>query len=172
LENLQSEVLSRTVKIPILTSFGDIAMAIGPLFDPYLETTMTVLQQAGSVQAGLNDYEMIDYVNQLREGILETYVGIVTAFKNTEKAQRLLPHVSAMLDLIRRSLEDEDKTENAIKLGVGLIGDLADTFPNGQIKEFLLTDWIAAALKAKSRVSPETKKTMRWAREMVKRSTA
>lgn len=50
LENLQSEVLSRSVKVPILASFGDIAMAIGPQFEPYLETTMTVLQQAGSIQ--------------------------------------------------------------------------------------------------------------------------
>ena len=51
LENLQSEVLSRSVKIPILSCFGDIALAIGPSFEPYLETTMTVLQQAGSLQA-------------------------------------------------------------------------------------------------------------------------
>lgn len=29
---------------------------------------------------------MIDYVNQLREGILEAYVGIVTGLKNTEKS--------------------------------------------------------------------------------------
>lgn len=30
---------------------------------------------------------MIDYVNQLREGILEAYVGIVTGLKDTEKSQ-------------------------------------------------------------------------------------
>jgi len=71
-----------------------------------------------------------------------------------------------MLDLIRRTLDDEEKTDAATKLAVGLIGDLADTFPNGQIKEFLLTDWVAAALKNKMRVSAETKKTMRWAREV------
>jgi importin subunit beta-1 len=50
LENLQSEVLNRNVKISILACFGDIALAIGPAFAPYLETTMGVLRQAGSVQ--------------------------------------------------------------------------------------------------------------------------
>jgi importin subunit beta-1 len=50
LENLQSEVLNRNVKISILSCFGDIALAIGPAFEPYLETTMGVLRQAGSVQ--------------------------------------------------------------------------------------------------------------------------
>ena len=50
LNNLQSEVLNRNVKISILASFGDIALAIGPKFAPYLDTAMGVLGQAGSVQ--------------------------------------------------------------------------------------------------------------------------
>jgi hypothetical protein len=50
LENLQSEVLNRNVKISILSCFGDIALAIGPSFEPYLDTTMSVLRQAGAVQ--------------------------------------------------------------------------------------------------------------------------
>ena len=50
LENLQSEVLNRTVKITILACFGDIALAIGPAFEPYLSSTMAVLRQAGALQ--------------------------------------------------------------------------------------------------------------------------
>ena len=48
-ENLQSETLNRNVKIPILSCFGDIALAIGPAFEPYLDTTMNVLRQAGGI---------------------------------------------------------------------------------------------------------------------------
>ena len=50
LENLQSEILNRTVKIAILSCFGDVALAVGPAFEPYLATTMNVLRQAGAVQ--------------------------------------------------------------------------------------------------------------------------
>ncbi len=50
LENLQSDVLNRNVKISILSCFGDIALAIGPAFEPYLETAMGVLRQAGAVE--------------------------------------------------------------------------------------------------------------------------
>src|SRR5258707_11560724 len=92
LENLSSDVLNRNVKISILACFGDIALAIGPKFEPYLETAMTVLKQAAALQANpvrvsqgyllppneelLNpdlqlDYESIDYIANLREGILE-----------------------------------------------------------------------------------------------------
>jgi importin subunit beta-1 len=50
LENLQSDLVGRNVKITILSTFGDIALAIGPAFEPYLATTMNVLQQAGAVE--------------------------------------------------------------------------------------------------------------------------
>lgn len=50
LENLQSEVLNRNVKISILSCFGDIALAINTAFEPYVDTTMGVLRQASAVQ--------------------------------------------------------------------------------------------------------------------------
>jgi len=172
LENLQSDVLNRNVKISILSCFGDIALAIGPQFEPYLDTTMGVLRQAGNVQPNPLDYDLVDYVAQLREGILEAYTGIVTAFRNTEKAPVLLPHIPAILELIQRCLADEERTDAVVKLSFGLLGDAADCFPNGQIKSLLLTDWIANILRSKLRMSSDIKQTMRWAREMVKRATA
>ncbi|KAJ3709606.1 armadillo-type protein [Lentinula raphanica] len=171
LENLQSDVLNRNVKIVILSCFGDIALAIGPGFEPYLQTTMNVLQQAGAVQPDPLDYDLMDYVSQLREGIIEAYTGVVTGFKNTPKAQLLLPYASSILDLTQRCLADDEKTESLAKLCYGLIGDLADAFPNGEIKQLLLQSWIASELKAKHRMSADAKKTMRWARDMVKRAT-
>lgn len=105
-------------------------------------------------------------MQSLREGILEAYVGIVTAFKNTEKAGLLLPHVQSMLDLCQRCLADSERTDATVKLAVGLIGDLADTFPNGEIKQLLLAEWVASELRTRSRVTPELKKMIRWAREV------
>ncbi|KAL4253746.1 importin beta family protein [Abortiporus biennis] len=172
LENLQSEVLNRNVKIPIVSCFGDIALAIGPAFEPYLNTTMGVLRQAGVVQPNPLDIELVEYVALLREGILEAYTGIVTGFKNTEKASLLLPHVQGILELIQRCLADSDRTEVTLKLCFGLIGDLADTFSDGQIKQLLLAEWIATELRPRQRMGSETKRTMRWARDMVKRATA
>ena len=49
LENLSSETSSRNVKIHILSCFEDIALAIGPAFEPYLDHTMHMLRQAGQI---------------------------------------------------------------------------------------------------------------------------
>ncbi|KAH7907378.1 armadillo-type protein [Hygrophoropsis aurantiaca] len=171
-ENLQSDVLNRNVKISILSCFGDIALAIGVAFEPYLDTTMGVLRQAGAVQPNPLDFDLVDYVAQLREGILEAYTGIVTGLKNTDKVTLLLPHSPAILELIQRCLGDDDRSESVIKLSFGLLGDLADSFPNGQLKQSLLSEWIASELRSKRGMPPDAKKTMRWAREMVKRATA
>ncbi|KAG6332567.1 hypothetical protein ID866_6517 [Astraeus odoratus] len=172
LENLQSEVLNRNVKISVLSCFGDIALAIGVAFEPYLETTMGVLRQAGAVQPNPLDFDLVDYVAQLREGILEAYTGIVTGFKTTDKVALLLPHSRTILELVQRCLADDERSETTVKLCFGLVGDLADCFPNGQLKQLLLSEWIASELRSKRGMSPETKKTMRWAREMIKRATA
>ncbi|KAF8720311.1 hypothetical protein AX14_011024 [Amanita brunnescens Koide BX004] len=171
LENLQSDVLGRNVKISILSCFGDIALAVGPQFEPYLDTTMSVLRQAGGVEPNPLDYDLVEYVGQLREGILEAYTGIVTGLKKTEKVNILLPYVPSLLELLHRCFQDEERSDALTKLAYGLLGDLADSFPNGEIKQLLLVNWVASELRSKQRMPQETKKTMRWAREMVKVAT-
>jgi hypothetical protein len=78
----------------------------------------------------------------------------------------LLPRVPEIFDLIQRSLSDEERTDAVVKSSFGLIGDLAETFPNGQLKNLLLAEWIHQELRSKSRMSSETKRTARWAREV------
>ena len=112
------------------------------------------------------DIELVEYVQLLREGILEAYVGIVSAFKSTEKVGLLLPHVPAMLELCQKCVLDSDRPDATTKLVIGLIGDLADAFPNGEIKNLLLEDWIALELRGRNRSSSELKKMARWAREV------
>lgn len=51
LENLQIPTVGRDVKLAVLGCFGDVALAIGGDYEPYLETTMLVLKQAGEYNA-------------------------------------------------------------------------------------------------------------------------
>lgn len=140
--NLQSPVLHRNVKPNILSCFGDVAMAIGDKFEPYLEIVMMVLQQAGSMRAEKDNYEMIEYVNTLHEGNVEAYVGIVQGFTATDSPKRkfqkamwsrekrlinllvmaLTPYVSGMFQFLQALALDPNRSESLTRAMVGLLG--------------------------------------------------
>ncbi|PWN46943.1 putative karyopherin beta-1 subunit [Violaceomyces palustris] len=175
--NLQSPVLNRSVKPPILSCFGDVAMAIGPAFEPYLPTTMSVLQEASLVAPPQDpsDYEMTDYINSLREGIAEAYVGIVSGLRGGERTAALQPFVETMFAFIALvAAAQVERSEALIRGTIGLLGDLASAFPNGELKVLLQQQWISEFIKAgrgRGNTS-ETRKTAAWAKEMVKKASA
>ena len=45
----------------------------------YLDHVMAALMQASQCEVDRQDFDMIDYLNQLREGCLEAYTGIIQA---------------------------------------------------------------------------------------------
>jgi importin subunit beta-1 len=93
-------------------------------------------------------------------------VSILQILLTLVSAGLLVEHVPAILELIQRCLQDEERSDSLVRNAFGLLGDIADTFPNGEIKNILLQPWIATELRAKVRMGAETRKTMRWAREV------
>ena len=105
LKNLSSNQLHRSVKPPIFSCFGDIALAIGENFEKYLLYAMPMLQSAAELSAHTSgaDDDLVDYTNSLRNGILEAYSGIFQGFKNSPETQLLIPfalHILQFLDSI------------------------------------------------------------------------
>lgn len=77
LENLGDNSVHRSVKPQILTVFGDIVLSIGSEFKKYLDVVLSTLAQASQCQVDRNDFDMVDYLNELREGVLDAYTGII-----------------------------------------------------------------------------------------------
>ncbi|CAO2821335.1 unnamed protein product [Amaranthus hypochondriacus] len=129
LKDLSSNQLHRSVKPPIFSCFGDIALAIGENFEKYLMYSMPMLQSAADLSAhtaGADD-EILEYTNLLRNGILEAYSGILQGFKNTSKAQLLLPYARHILSFIDSIYQGKDMDDAVMKTAIGVLGDLADT---------------------------------------------
>lgn len=84
---LQSPTLGNQFKPAILQSFGDIAQSIGGGFESYLSVVAQVLQQAAgiSTQENASNFEMLDYIVSLREGIMDAWSGIVMALRGSGK---------------------------------------------------------------------------------------
>lgn len=172
-ENLQSQTLSRDVKPTILSSFGDIALGIGRGFEPYLQTTMAVLQQADQSvsSAGNVDVEMWEFIATLREGIAEAYVGIVGGLRADDRIQMLKPYVDSIFNFLRALSTDtvSERTEPLLRSAVGLLGDLCASFPSGELKLLLGASWVPELIReARNRsFGQETRRTAQWTRKQV-----
>lgn len=135
LKDLSNSMLHRSVKPPIFSCLGDIALAINAEFEKYLPYVMPMLQGASEHCAQLNvlDEDMVDYGNQLRRSIFEAYSGILQGFKNS-KAELMMPHAGHLLQFIELVFKDKDREEGVTKAAVAVMGDLADTLgPNLKI---------------------------------------
>lgn len=103
---------------------------------------MQVLQQASNISAGNTDknYEMIEYVISLREGIMDAYDGIIIALKDKSKitfssrdsfydiylylytAQLLAPYVGSIFAFLSAVNMDPDRSEALMRSAMGVLG--------------------------------------------------
>lgn len=166
--NLSSATLSRSVKPPILSSFGDIALALGSGFEPYLPATMTVLAQASTLQP-TEDIDIQDYVNSLREGICDSYVGIVSGLRTDERVDLLTPFVESMFLFIKFVHETDYRSEVLLSGVLGLLGDLATAFPNGILSPALAQPWVPELVREgrSKRNQRSTRQVATWARSQI-----
>ena len=130
LRDLESEKLHRNVKPPILSCFGDLALATGPAFEKYVPYVLSMLQSATQLTIGAksDDDEMNEYNNQLRNGIFEAYAGILQGFKSDpSKLTMIREHTPSVLALVETVAADPSRDEVVTRSMVGVLGDMADT---------------------------------------------
>ncbi|KAM0344338.1 hypothetical protein ACHAPU_007696 [Fusarium lateritium] len=173
LNNLRSAALANQFKPAILQCFGDIAGAIGGHFETYMSVVAQVLEQAATITASPEGpYEMFDYVVSLREGIMDAWGGIIGAMKVSQKTQALQQYVQAIFHVLSLIAGDNNRSESLMRASMGVIGDLADAYPNGELVDAFRQDWLTAMIKetkTNREFQPRTIETARWAREQVKR---
>jgi importin subunit beta-1 len=168
LQDLQNPLLNRNVKPPILSCFGDIALAIGGEFVKYLAIVMNMLQQASATQVDMNDYDLVDYLNQLREGIFEAYTGIIQGLRSDGVADpNLLPYISHIVNFVGYVFSDNSRSEAVARGAVGVLGDLAHAL-GAQVKQQLsqtfVKDLIQECIKSDS---TQTQDVAQWAKDVV-----
>jgi len=170
LQSLQNQSLHRSVKPPVLSAFGDIAMAIGAGFEPYLQVSLMMLFQASQTRAPEDDDELIEYVNSLREGILEAYTGIIQGLKDGNRMDLLVPYVEAIFGFLEVLAIDDTRDEEVLSKAVGLVGDIASSL-GPRVREHLTKPYIASLLKDGHETGDETiMETCGWASGVVQQA--
>lgn len=174
LENLSNPSIHRSVKPQILSVFGDMALSIGTDFKKYLNIVLQMLTHATQVQIDPNDYDMIDYLNELRESVLEAYTGIVQGLKGVDKAPSddvnlLQPHVPFIIQYIVSIAKDSELSDGNIAIASGLIGDMCTAFgpPLLQLVEDVQIQQLLA--EGKNSRTGRTKTLANWALKEIKK---
>ncbi|KAJ5625043.1 hypothetical protein N7510_001352 [Penicillium lagena] len=161
------------LKPAILETFGDIAQAIGTNFDTYLPVVGQVLQQASSVTTSSDlPYDMVDYIVSLREGIMDAWGGILLSYKGKPQITQIQPFVESIFQLLHNISQEGNRSEGLMRSSMGVIGDLADAFPNGELAAYFRNDWVTTLVRetrTTRHFSARTIETARWTREQVKR---
>lgn len=179
LEALQAPGLNRVVKPQILSTFGDIALAIGQEIAKYAEVVLNTLATASQAQVDRTDFDNIEYLNELRTGCLEAYASVLQGLKGNGEAnssnpaptlQLLLPHVQLIVHFVMTIARDPDKNDSLIAAAAGLIGDLVTTF--GRQMLTLVDNDVIAELLTEGRRSrtPKTKSLSVWATKQIRKT--
>ena len=164
---LKDPSIHRSVKPPVLSCFGDIAMAIGGNFEPYLQLSGMLLMQASAMKPPEDDEDMIEYCNLLRESVLEAYVGIIQGLRDGNKLELFGPYVDSVLQFLQTLSEDPTRDNYVLGKAVGLIGDLAQSM-GPQIKDKINQQYIAKLLQDAGGSGDQTMaETANWAGTMV-----
>jgi importin subunit beta-1 len=148
MKNLIDQNLHRSVKPPILSAFGDIALAIGSDFERFLDHSMTMLHNAGSIEMEINDPDDEDYRNQLHENIIEGYSGVIQALHHCQRAQLLekfLPNICAFIET--KIVNCQDRDPQITKCSINLVGDLAQAMKQA-VKAYFQNPWVLALMNS------------------------
>lgn len=167
--HLSNPDIRRELRPPIISCFGDIASSIGENFLPYLDVVMKMLAAAQNLQPEDASLESLDYILNIRESVLDAYVGVVAGLHDNPDA--LFPHIQTIFQFLSTIPADINFTSSDSVCGstVGLIGDLAQIYGD-KIKPLLAQDWILEFIKhVKNQpvFSQNTRFTAKWAKKLI-----
>ena len=85
--------------------FGDLALALGPQFEKYVPRVMAALGQAAQTTVPEDDEDMVEYLNALREAILEGMTGMLQGLHNNgqnSRAAAMQPFMPGVIQLLNK----------------------------------------------------------------------
>ncbi|KAG8465477.1 hypothetical protein KFE25_002784 [Diacronema lutheri] len=168
MQNLQNPNLNRNVKPPMLSIFGDIALAISGNFEKYLAASMHMLAAAAQTKVDTGNYDMLDYLNQLQEGVLEAYTGILQGLREDSRGDLFLPFVEPVFHFLHAISITTERDDAVLRTAVGVVGDIAHTL-GPKVAHMLQQESIKALVReARKSDNPATKQVATWAQTTVK----
>ncbi|KII62526.1 Importin subunit beta-1 [Thelohanellus kitauei] len=173
LKYLMDEDLDMQFEVSVVELFGDMALALGPLFRPFLKPALEVLKTVTSIKPEEEeDDDLFDLVDQIVAAGLGVYTSIIQGLyseevKINDDYMIWKDHIPYLMSLIERLSENDRHREEITRAVCGLVGDVRNAFKEiihpSQIKPIISK----LAQKAKSSTDPKTSSVGQWLEKMV-----
>jgi importin subunit beta-1 len=173
MECLKTNSVHRSVKPVVISCLGDIALAIGGAFEPYLQVTTMLLMQAAQQLAPPDDEEMIAFINELRFAVLEAYSGILLGLDDGKKLHLFLPNVQNVMPFLQFLATPQScRDSGVLSKAVTLLGDLSRVLGTNEVVRPLLSQpFVIQLLTECSEAGGEDgRQTASWAHEQVQKA--
>ena len=180
---LRSPDVRREVKPPILSAFGDVALALGPGFAPLAGDVVPTLAAAASLAAAAaaaaapDDDDALEYTDALRAGVAEAYSGLFNGLSAGDGATppaadaALATAGPPALDFAADVASRADGADPAVvRAVVSLVGDVAATVPGAGAAVAQRATLAAFLRAAAGAADPELQAAGRWAVAAVTKS--
>mmetsp|Transcript_9239 Transcript_9239/g.22616 ORF Transcript_9239/g.22616 Transcript_9239/m.22616 type:complete len:670 (+) Transcript_9239:1-2010(+) len=162
----------RDVKPAVISCFGDVAMAIGAAYQPYMQLTMMLLMQASQQQAPDDNDDMVAFINKLRCSVLEAYSGIIVGLAEGNALAIIVPNVPNIMSFLSLLSNDGSKDETVLQKAVTLLGDIANEMGDKpEIKQQMNQPFVAQLMREALSSQNETiRQEAQWAAEVVQKA--
>jgi hypothetical protein len=156
-DELKHPDADKRAKLMIISLFGDMAMHCYEVFDPYFPACLECIKMAATYAASdhsdqADDEDMMQYFNELKIAILDTYSGVLFGIKSNQKKQLLdSSYIDFMLAFIK-SCYTPDIKEDIASYILGVLGDLMMLYPM-KIKEKINGELYLKNILAKLKLS-------------------
>ena len=139
---------------------------------PYMEVVMQICSQLATIAPEDSSYDALEYATSVKEAVLDCYVGIVSSLgSNPEQLFLYLAPIYQLIEQISGDVEMSNN-ESTARSAVGLLGDIAAMYQDGQLKDYYDQPWVTSFIKrtrANITFTQQTKDAARWARDRQKR---
>ncbi|KAI7688052.1 Importin subunit beta-1 [Sarcoptes scabiei] len=178
MEILQNPEVPQTIKSQILDVFGDIALALGSLFEKFLNPVLQALCCAISA-AAQTTFEMPEQLHDFWDSILHAFSGIVNTLKDENNKPNMntmtifRPHIPLVNQfIIYLAARYEELPDSVVASLAGLIGDLISLY-NGEMFPLVDDQHVQQMLNTlKKSKQPKVKSAVAFVFREVKRAKA
>jgi len=175
---LSSPVVQSRAKAPTLSAIGDIALAISGNFARYASTVLTLLKQASEFRIDNSDPDAIKMRNELWEGILTAYSGIIVGMRDSSGSdfqatfQYQVGNIVDFITVIANAfaLNKPSKSQDDVLRGAyNVIGDLAQSSPQFAVRLRLpvIEKLVEISISMGGAYSEKTREAAKFARSHV-----